>query len=95
MNTPEIGTTMYHVKEHFYYPKGQASPEIAYCVCAGTVTDLCAQRHELRIVGRDPYGFPKPSYFRTNEIGNKVFYNEEEATVLARKLNEIGKLRHV
>ena len=85
----DVGTTMCYVREHFYYVKNKAAPIKEYCVCSGEVKGYCFGKHtEIKIVGKNPDGFPTPSYFRTNEIGQKVFYTEVEATALAKEMTE-------
>lgn len=87
MDMPVIGSTMYYVQEHFRYSGDRASPERDYCVCSGIVTAIFNKSpSEFRVVGINPNGYLRPSYFRTKEIGHRVFYSYEEASTYATQL---------
>lgn len=81
---PEIGAKMYHVVEHLYYVPGRVAPEREYCVCEAVVQGISA-RGIIKLLGDKPEGYLTPWYYRPDEIGEKLFYTEAEATAACNR----------
>ena len=60
---PEIGTEMYAVFEHLYSVQNRAGLLLEYCVCKGTVRGFFT----------GPDGFPKPGYYKLDDIERSCF----------------------
>lgn len=86
---PEIGETLYFVCEHLYYKPNRVGPVLEYCVCSGKVkTFLTGKYTEMRLVGKNPDGFPTPSYFKLSDLGKRIFDNPKDAALLAKEMTE-------
>ena len=87
-NYPPTGTTLFVVREHFYYKQGRSSPLLEYIVCPGKVKGFIEGKYtEIKLVlenaGANNLAFPKPE-----DIGKTVFYTEYEAALLAKAMTE-------
>ena len=86
---PEIGETLYFVCEHFYYIPNHAGPVTEYCVCSGKVKTFLTGRYtEMRLVGKNPDGFPTPYYYKLSDFGKRIFDNPKDAALLAKEMTE-------
>lgn len=84
----EIGTEMYAVFEHIYSVQNRAGPLLEYCVCKGTVRGFFTGGYtEVRLLFTGPDGFPKPGYYKLDDIGKKLFYTAA-AAALAKSMTE-------
>lgn len=85
----EIGTEMYAVFEHIYSVQNRAGPLLEYCVCKGTVRGFFTGGYtEVRLLFTGPDGFPKPGYYKLDDIGKKLFYTAAAAAALAKSMTE-------
>lgn len=86
LKRPEVGSKMYCVREHLYWPNGDKTQlHREFCVCEAVVRDYFEGRPEyvyVRING--PKGLDLENY-RLSEIGEKLFYTPREAAVLAEQ----------
>lgn len=90
MKRPDIGTTMYAVREHLYYDRSvRLAPFKEYVVFEGKVIGFFEGSWvDIELRGLDPEGYMTLHYERLKDIGTKVFYTTREAAELARKMTE-------
>jgi len=84
MNKPELGTTMWDVREHLYYSEGKAAPLREFVVEKVYVKGYFKGRY----VSIDVSDGATPRRYKVSDIGKRLFFTAREAAIYAKKLSD-------